>query len=110
MKATGSKAEVLTNLFGGATNNEGLGIFSLSFDWQYVSLSPMFYTKTLLLIIVDYVLPDIASTHLAGSLCLWLPGLLCRYARDLLHKCVGLQRSSLHVNATLVPEWYKISH
>lgn len=39
MKATGSKAAVLTNLFGGATNNEGLGLFSLSFDWQYVSLS-----------------------------------------------------------------------
>jgi hypothetical protein len=37
MNATGSKAAVLTNLFGGATNNEGLGLFSLSFDWQYVS-------------------------------------------------------------------------
>lgn len=39
MKATGSKAELLTNLFGGATNNEGLGILSLSLDWQYVSSS-----------------------------------------------------------------------
>lgn len=38
MNATGSKAAVLTNLFGGATNNEGLGLFTLSFDWQYVSL------------------------------------------------------------------------
>lgn len=37
MRATGSKAAVLTNLFGGSLNNEGLGIFSLSFDWQYVS-------------------------------------------------------------------------
>lgn len=37
MNATGDKASVLTNLFGGATNNEGLGLFSLSFDWQYVS-------------------------------------------------------------------------
>jgi hypothetical protein len=35
-KATGSTAEVLTNLFGGATNNEGLGLFSISLDWQYV--------------------------------------------------------------------------
>lgn len=36
MNATGSKAETLTLLFGGATNNEGLGLFNLSFDWQYV--------------------------------------------------------------------------
>lgn len=36
MHATGSKASILTNVFGGATNNEGLGMFSLSFDWQYV--------------------------------------------------------------------------
>lgn len=36
MKATGSKAAVLTNLFGGSINNEGIGLFSLSFDWQYV--------------------------------------------------------------------------
>ncbi|KAH6874904.1 OPT oligopeptide transporter [Thelonectria olida] len=37
MKATGEKAATLTNLFGGATNNEGLGLFSLSFDWQYIT-------------------------------------------------------------------------
>lgn len=36
MKTTGPKAAVLTNLFGGSINNEGLGLFSLSFDWQYV--------------------------------------------------------------------------
>ncbi|CAD6449000.1 626c1573-1fe1-4a30-923a-3e4d05aaa8f5 [Sclerotinia trifoliorum] len=37
MNATGSKASTLTNIFGGATNNEGLGLFSLSFDWQYIT-------------------------------------------------------------------------
>ena len=37
MKATGAKAQVLTNLFGGALSNEGLGILNFSFDWQYVS-------------------------------------------------------------------------
>lgn len=37
MKATGSKAATLTRVFGGATNNEGMGLFTLSFDWQYVS-------------------------------------------------------------------------
>lgn len=36
MHATGSKAAILTNLFGGALNNEGLGILNFSFDWQYV--------------------------------------------------------------------------
>ncbi|KAL2703087.1 hypothetical protein AAEP93_007385 [Penicillium crustosum] len=36
-KAAGKKGAILTNLFGGATANEGLGLFSLSFDWQYVS-------------------------------------------------------------------------
>jgi hypothetical protein len=36
MHVTGAKAAALTNIFGGATNNEGLGWFSLSFDWQYV--------------------------------------------------------------------------
>ncbi|KAJ5348698.1 hypothetical protein MYU51_015115 [Penicillium brevicompactum] len=35
-KATGYTASVLTNLFGGSTNNEGLGLFSLCFDWQYL--------------------------------------------------------------------------
>ncbi|RMZ73517.1 OPT oligopeptide transporter [Pyrenophora seminiperda CCB06] len=38
MHATGAKAATLTNIFGGATNNEGLGLFTLSFDWQYSSL------------------------------------------------------------------------
>lgn len=36
MKATGETAAVLTNVFGGSINNEGMGLFSLSLDWQYV--------------------------------------------------------------------------
>lgn len=36
MHATGDKAAVLTNLFGGSLNNEGLGLFTVSLDWQYV--------------------------------------------------------------------------
>ncbi|CAI7606700.1 unnamed protein product [Penicillium crustosum] len=38
-KAAGKKGAILTNLFGGATANEGLGLFSLSFDWQYITSS-----------------------------------------------------------------------
>jgi hypothetical protein len=37
MKATGQTAKNLTLFFGGATNNEGLGWFSLTFDWQYIT-------------------------------------------------------------------------
>nr|XP_031859812.1 uncharacterized protein CI109_004660 [Kwoniella shandongensis]KAA5526884.1 hypothetical protein CI109_004660 [Kwoniella shandongensis] len=37
MHATGSKAAVLTNLFGGSLSNEGLGILNFSFDWQYIT-------------------------------------------------------------------------
>ncbi|KAF2665474.1 OPT superfamily oligopeptide transporter [Microthyrium microscopicum] len=35
---------LFTNLFGGSNGNEGLGILSLSFDWQYISNpNPMWY-------------------------------------------------------------------
>jgi len=37
MHAEGSQAKVLTNLFGGSINNEGLGLFSISLDWQYIT-------------------------------------------------------------------------
>ena len=28
---------IFTNLFGGADGNEGLGLLSISFDWQYIT-------------------------------------------------------------------------
>ncbi|CAI7618076.1 unnamed protein product [Penicillium crustosum] len=36
-KATGETGAVLNNIFGGSTNNQGLGLFSFSFDWQYLT-------------------------------------------------------------------------
>ncbi|KAH8982788.1 oligopeptide transporter [Lactarius akahatsu] len=33
--------DVFTNIFGGADGNEGLGLFSLSFDWQYIGSGAM---------------------------------------------------------------------
>ncbi|KAF8710272.1 Peptide transporter MTD1, partial [Rhizoctonia solani] len=33
--------EVFTNVFGGVSGNEGLGILSLSFDWQYIGSTYM---------------------------------------------------------------------
>jgi OPT oligopeptide transporter protein len=34
--ASPSVQNAFTNIFGGADSNEGLGLFSLSFDWQYI--------------------------------------------------------------------------
>ena len=34
--ASPSVQDVFTNIFGGADGNEGLGLFSFSFDWQYI--------------------------------------------------------------------------
>ena len=33
---------VFTNIFGGTSGNEGLGLLSLSFDWQYITTSSLF--------------------------------------------------------------------
>ncbi|OJJ49265.1 hypothetical protein ASPZODRAFT_60723 [Penicilliopsis zonata CBS 506.65] len=39
------KSAVFTNVFGGASGNEGLGLFSFCFDWDYISggYSPLYY-------------------------------------------------------------------
>jgi OPT oligopeptide transporter protein len=34
--ASQKTVDVFTHIFGGASGNEGLGLFSLSFDWQYI--------------------------------------------------------------------------
>jgi hypothetical protein len=38
--ASPSVQNVFTNIFGGADGNEGLGLLSISFDWQYIG-SPL---------------------------------------------------------------------
>ncbi|KAF8814692.1 OPT superfamily oligopeptide transporter [Phlegmacium glaucopus] len=35
-KASQRTIDIFTNLFGGTNGNEGLGLFSISFDWQYI--------------------------------------------------------------------------
>ena len=35
-KASPRTIDIFTNLFGGTNTNEGLGLFSISFDWQYI--------------------------------------------------------------------------
>ncbi|TKY86311.1 hypothetical protein EX895_005136 [Sporisorium graminicola] len=34
-------AQTLTNIFGGSQSNEGMGLFSLSLDWQYITSSQL---------------------------------------------------------------------
>lgn len=50
---------VFTNLFGGSQGNEGLGLFSVSFDWQYIAGlgSPLWYPlQTLTNACIGYLL------------------------------------------------------
>src|SRR6201992_2449503 len=49
---------LFTNLFGGSNGNEGMGILSLSFDWQYIANpSPLWYPlQTLFNSFVGYIL------------------------------------------------------
>lgn len=49
MHATGNTGSILTNLFGGAETNEGLGLFNFGFDWQYVR-------------VLNYFMRDVALT------------------------------------------------
>ena len=36
------KSLVFTNIFGGSSGNEGLGLLAFSFDWQYITISSLF--------------------------------------------------------------------
>ncbi|KIM46930.1 hypothetical protein M413DRAFT_16493 [Hebeloma cylindrosporum] len=40
-KASSKTVDVITNLFGGTEGNEGLGLLSFSFDWQYIGSAYM---------------------------------------------------------------------
>ncbi|THH01076.1 hypothetical protein EW026_g1569 [Hermanssonia centrifuga] len=40
-RAPAKAVDVITNLFGGTDGNEGLGMFALSFDWQYITSLPL---------------------------------------------------------------------
>ncbi|TFY79230.1 hypothetical protein EWM64_g4787 [Hericium alpestre] len=41
--ASPATRDVFTNIFGGSDGNEGLGLLSLSFDWQYITSAFMSY-------------------------------------------------------------------
>lgn len=51
------KSMLFTNLFGGSNGNEGLGLFSISLDWQYIGSSAMWLPlQTLCNNVVGYFL------------------------------------------------------
>src|SRR6202453_3881803 len=77
--------DVFTTIFGGADGNEGLGLFSLSFDWQYITSASVPYSRNLGNELI-FVLPQIyepsfnhAGEHLGRVLLL-----LHRHHRDIL--------------------------
>lgn len=60
MNATGEKARILTNVFGGALSNEGMGLLNISLDWQYIGsgslVMPMKYQVNCLIgLLICYV-------------------------------------------------------
>jgi hypothetical protein len=77
--------DVFTNIFGGADGNEGLGLFSLSFDWQYITSASVPYARNLCNELI-FVLPQIyePSSNHAGEYLGRVLLLLHRHHRDLL--------------------------
>lgn len=70
---------VVTNLFGGASGNEGLGFLSLCFDWNYIAAisSPLWYPlQTTVNMLIGII----------GCYCLFM-GLCFRPSRVHLHPC-----------------------
>ena len=48
---------LFTHLFGGSTGNEGLGILSLGFDWQFITSEPLWFPlETLSNYLIGYVI------------------------------------------------------
>jgi hypothetical protein len=45
VRASDSTRAVFTNIFGGANGNEGLGLGSISYDWQYIGSVYMAYVS-----------------------------------------------------------------
>lgn len=101
-KATGSTASVLTTLFGGAINNEGIGLFNFSFDWQYVSV-PTTTIKNLELTkwnLPDYLIQHVFATEVASALSRRIPHLLLGHAWYLLQQRLGSKVASLYVDVS----------
>lgn len=104
MKATGAKAAVLTNVFGGAQTNEGLGLFSLSFDWQYVSPTTAYFKMPDSHCGADYFWIYVLAANHATAFRRWVFRLLYRNGWNILQQCLGFRGAAIHVNAPSITE------
>jgi len=88
--------DIFTNIFGGADGNEGLGLFSLSFDWQYIGSSSVPHACDLA-DELSFLLPQIyePSSNPAGKFLDWVLLLLHRHCGDLLFEYVECKYNSL---------------
>lgn len=109
MHATGSKAATLTNIFGGATNNEGLGLFTLSFDWQYVSLVETLHGQADQPPSTDHIIPVVSSVEVSAASSCRSYRLLLRHDRHILRQCLEREITSLHVDTSSYPRRWEIS-
>ena len=56
----------MTRIFGGAAGNEGLGLFSLCFDWQYVGSGGSAYGA------LFQPIQTQLSSYVGLALCMWV--------------------------------------
>jgi hypothetical protein len=107
MHATGDKAAVLTNLFGGSTNNEGLGLFTLSFDWQYVRCrlcpGPHARIADIKRPRPDHFLPDSSASEATDSSGRWHIHLLLGHAWHILQQRLGRKDAAFYVDKATNP-------
>ncbi|KAK8005060.1 OPT oligopeptide transporter protein-domain-containing protein [Apiospora arundinis] len=93
MKATGTTAATLTNIFGGSLNNEGLGLFSISLDWQYIT---SFNTS----------LPLKLQYHMAAGFSACFVIMAAIYWGD----AWGSKKPPVHVDSASIGRWVEVPH
>ncbi len=102
MNATGNTASILTTVFGGSLNNEGLGLFSISLDWQYVRISRQYAMKMMLTGLTDHILPNVSASRSAGPCGTWTSCLLCGHVGYLLWERMECTVTTIHVDQTSI--------
>ncbi|PPR06785.1 hypothetical protein CVT24_011285 [Panaeolus cyanescens] len=80
-KASASTVNFFTNLFGGTDGNEGLGLASISFDWQYIGSTYVVPVFSLLVALTDIQWVDFRymSLPLIQQANSWIGYFLCYF-------------------------------
>ena len=82
-KASPAYRRLITNVFGGAEGNEGMGLLEMSFDWQYISSVILSYPIRQQGSVSVFV-AELYSYLFLSKLVDWLRILLCRCSRNIL--------------------------